>query len=72
MMGESEVVIKLETAFAKGTETPEFKTAVEKLDLTPILIKSKEYDLHLKDKWGRTEKMFKEIGLIKEGATQPY
>jgi tripartite-type tricarboxylate transporter receptor subunit TctC len=67
-----EVVKKLETAFAKGTETPEFKTAVENLDLTPILIKSKEYDLHLKDKWVRTEKMFKEIGLIKEAATQPY
>jgi tripartite-type tricarboxylate transporter receptor subunit TctC len=67
-----EVVRKLETAFIKGTETPEFKTAVEKLYLTPILIKSKEYDLHLKEKWARTEKMFKEIGIIKEAATQPY
>jgi tripartite-type tricarboxylate transporter receptor subunit TctC len=67
-----EAVKKLETAFTKGTETPEFKTVVEKLYLTPILIKSKEYDLHLKEKWGRTEKMFKEIGIIKEAATQPY
>jgi tripartite-type tricarboxylate transporter receptor subunit TctC len=67
-----EVVRKLENAFIKGTETPEFKTAVEKLYLTPILIKSKEYDLHLKEKWARTEKMFKEIGIIKEAATQPY
>jgi tripartite-type tricarboxylate transporter receptor subunit TctC len=67
-----EVVRKLETAFTKGTETPEFKTAVEKLYLTPILIKSKEYDLHLKERWVRMEKMFKEIGIIKEAATQPY
>jgi tripartite-type tricarboxylate transporter receptor subunit TctC len=66
-----ELVRKLENAFTKGTETPEFKTAVEKLYLTPILIKSKEYDLHLKEKWVRTEKMFKEIGIIKEAATQP-
>ena len=67
-----EVVIKLENAFIKGTETPDFKTAVEKLYLTPILIKSNEYDLHLKDRWVRMEKMFKEIGIIKEAATQPY
>lgn len=68
----AEVVRKLEAAFTKGTETPEFKTAVEKLELTPMLIKSKEYDLHLKEKWVRTEKVFKEIGIIKEAATQPY
>jgi tripartite-type tricarboxylate transporter receptor subunit TctC len=67
-----EVVKKLETAFIKGTETPEFKTAAEKLYVTPILIKSKEYDLHLKERWVRAEKMFKEIGIIKEAATQPY
>jgi len=67
-----EVVKKLETAFTKGTETPEFKTAVENLYVTPILLKSKEYDLHLKERWGRMEKMFKEIGIIKEAATQPY
>lgn len=67
-----EVVKKLETAFTKGTETPEFKTAAEKLYVTPILIKSKEYDLHLKERWVRMEKMFKEIGIIKEAATQPY
>jgi len=67
-----DVVKKLENAFTKGTETPEFKTALEQLYLTPILIKSKEYDLHLKEKWVLTEKMFKEIGIIKEAATQPY
>jgi hypothetical protein len=26
----------------------------------------------IKEKWGRTEKMFVEIGIIKEAATQPY
>jgi len=67
-----DVVRKLETAFKKGTETPEFKTALEKLYLSPIFMNSKEYDQHLKEKWGRTEKMFKETGIIKEAATQPY
>jgi len=32
---------------------------------------SQEYDKHLKDKWVRTEKLFKETGIIKEAATQP-
>jgi tripartite-type tricarboxylate transporter receptor subunit TctC len=68
----ADVVKKLETAFEKGTETPEFKTALEKLYLSPIFMNSKEYDQHLKGKWGRTETMFKEIGIIKEAATQPY
>jgi len=67
-----DVVKKLETAFKKGTEMPEFKTALEKLYLTPIFMNSKEYDQHLKDKWGKTETMFREIGIIKEAATQPY
>jgi tripartite-type tricarboxylate transporter receptor subunit TctC len=67
-----DVVKKLETAFKKGTETPEFKTALEKLYLSPIFMNSREYDQHLKEKWGRTEKMFKEIGIIKEAATPPY
>jgi tripartite-type tricarboxylate transporter receptor subunit TctC len=67
-----DVVKKLETAFKKGTETPEFKTALEKLYLNPIFMNSKEYDQHLKGKWGRTETMFREIGIIKEAATQPY
>jgi tripartite-type tricarboxylate transporter receptor subunit TctC len=67
-----DVVKRLETAFKKGTETVEFKSALEKLFLSPIFMDSKEYDQHLKEKWGRTEKMFKETGIIKEAATQPY
>jgi tripartite-type tricarboxylate transporter receptor subunit TctC len=66
-----DVVRKLEAAFKKGTETPEFKTALERLYLTPVFMNSKDYDQHLKDKWVRTEKMFKETGIIKEAATQP-
>jgi tripartite-type tricarboxylate transporter receptor subunit TctC len=67
-----DVVMKLETAFKKGTETPEFKNVLEKLYLTPVFMYSKEYHQHLKEKWGRTEKMFKETGIIREAATQPY
>jgi tripartite-type tricarboxylate transporter receptor subunit TctC len=67
-----EVVKKLESAFAKGMETTEFKSAQEKLYLNPIHYDSKEYERLLKEKWTRTEKMFKEAGIIKEPATQPY
>lgn len=65
------VVKKLETAFWKGTETPEFKTALVNLYLTPVFMGSTEYEQHLKEKWVRTEKQFRETGIIKEAATQP-
>ena len=67
-----DVVKKLETAFTKGMETVEFKTAQEKLYLNPVYYNSKEYDRHLKEKWIRTEKIFKDIGIITEPATQPH
>ncbi len=67
-----DVVRKLESAIKKATEQPEFKTLLGKLYLTPAYMGSKEYDQHLKEKWGKTEKMFKEMGIIKEAATQPY
>jgi tripartite-type tricarboxylate transporter receptor subunit TctC len=67
-----EVVKKLESAFAKGMETAEFKSAQEKLYLNPIHYDSKEYERLLKEKWTRMEKMFKDTGIIKEAATQPF
>jgi tripartite-type tricarboxylate transporter receptor subunit TctC len=66
-----DVVAKLETAFVKGMETPEFKAAVEKVYVTPYYLNSKDYDRNLKERWARTEKMFKQFGIIKEAATQP-
>lgn len=65
------VVAKLETAFVKGMETPEFKAAVEKVYMSPFYLNSKDYDRNLKERWARNEKMFKEFGIIKEAATQP-
>jgi tripartite-type tricarboxylate transporter receptor subunit TctC len=67
-----EVVKKLESAFAKGMESPEFKSAQEKLYLNPVHYNGKEYERLLKEKWTNTEKMFKESGIIAEPATQPY
>ena len=67
-----DVVKKLETAFLKGTETQEFKTTQEKLSLTPVMYMSKEYERHLKEHWVKMEKIFKDAGIIKEAATQPY
>jgi tripartite-type tricarboxylate transporter receptor subunit TctC len=67
-----ELVKKLENAFAQGMGTPEFKGAQEKLYLNPLHYDSKEFGRHLEEKWVRTEKRFKELGIIKEAATQPY
>ncbi len=67
-----DIVSKLETAFTKGMETPQFKSVMEKLNLIPAYYNSKDYDLFLKDLWVKIEKSLKETGLIKEVATQPY
>ncbi len=67
-----DVVRKLETAVKRAMEAKEFKTTAENQELTILYMDSKQYDTHLKDKWSRTEKDFKMIGIIKEAATQPY
>lgn len=66
-----DVVAKLETAFAKGTETPEFKAALQKYYVTPFYQNSKDYERHLHERWTQYEKLFKQFGFIKEAATQP-
>ncbi len=63
---------KLETAFIKGMQTREFKQMVEKLDMSEVLYKGSEMDQHLNEMWANTDKMLKDIGIIKESATQPY
>ena len=68
----ADVQKKLETAFTRATETPEFRGIMDKLYLTPVHYSGADYDRHLKEKWVRTEALFKEIGIIKESATQPY
>ena len=67
-----EILQKLEMAFTKGTETPEFKALIEKLDCTPAYHNSKDLDRYLKELWVRAEKTFKEVTIIKEPATPPY
>ncbi len=67
-----DVVAKLETAFTKGMETPQFKAVCEKMNLIPAYYNSKDYDVFLKDLWVKMEKSLRETGLIKEAATQPY
>ena len=65
----SDVLQKLETAFTKGTETPEFKSLLEKIEATPVSYKSKALDSYLRDTAIKSEKMYKDIGIIKESAT---
>ncbi len=67
-----EILHKLEMAFTKGTETPEFKALLEKIDCTPAYYSSRDLDRYLKELWVRTEKMFKDAEIIKEPATAPY
>jgi tripartite-type tricarboxylate transporter receptor subunit TctC len=67
-----EILNKLETAFTKGMETPEFKALIEKIDCTPAYLSSKDLDRFLKELWVRSEKVFKEAEIIKESATAPY
>jgi len=59
-------------AFTKGTETPEFKDLIKKVDCTPAYYNSTDLDRFVKDLWVRTEKMLKDADIIKEPATQPY
>ncbi len=68
----ADIVTKLETAFTKGMETPQFKSVCEKLNLIPAYYNSKDYDRHLKELWVSLEKSMKDTGLIREPATQPY
>ena len=76
MMGPAplppDVLKKLEAGFTKGMETAEFTSVREKLDCLPAYFNAVNYDKYLKDLWVRTEKMFKDAGVIKEPATQPY
>jgi tripartite-type tricarboxylate transporter receptor subunit TctC len=67
-----DIVKTLEAAFTKGMETQEFKTARDKLYLSPVSYNSQQFDEHLKRYWAMEEKMYKDIGIVKEPATQPY
>ena len=67
-----DVLGKLEAGFKKGTETPEFKMLIEKIDCTPAYYSSKDLDRLTKELWVRAEKTFKDAGIIKEPATAPY
>jgi tripartite-type tricarboxylate transporter receptor subunit TctC len=66
-----DVAAKLETAFTKGQETPEFKAAMAKLYQTNVSIVGKDFDSLLRERWTTMEKFFKQFGIIKEAATQP-
>jgi tripartite-type tricarboxylate transporter receptor subunit TctC len=67
-----DVLKKLEAGLTKGAETPEFIAIRDRLDCLPVYMNSADYDRYLKDLWVRTEKVFKDAGIIKEPATQPY
>ncbi len=65
-----DVLQKLETAFAKGMETPEFKSHLVAIEAIPVSYKGKALDSYLRDTAIQTEKMYKDIGIIKEAATK--
>ncbi len=63
---------KLETAFKKGTDTPQFRSLIERIYVSPFYCNGKEYERLLKDFWEKNEKLLKDVGIIKAAATQPY
>jgi tripartite-type tricarboxylate transporter receptor subunit TctC len=67
----ADVVAKLEIAFAKGMETPEFKAATQKAYQSPIYLNSKDSASTLRQRWPELENLFKQFAMIKEAATQP-
>jgi tripartite-type tricarboxylate transporter receptor subunit TctC len=62
---------KLEEAFKKAMETPEFKTAQEQFYVAPVYYVGDEYERHLQERWVAVEKIMKEAGIITEAATSP-
>lgn len=66
-----EIVKRLETAFAKSKETPDFQKVLDTIKCDPINYQSQETDRHLREMWATTEKNLKLIGLIEKPATQP-
>jgi tripartite-type tricarboxylate transporter receptor subunit TctC len=67
-----DVSAKLESAFAKASESKEFRALVDKLDMLQVLHVGKAYGEIIKKTWFETEKSLKDTGLIKEPATAPY
>jgi tripartite-type tricarboxylate transporter receptor subunit TctC len=68
----ADIVKKLETAFKSATETPEFKTTLVSVGREPFYCPGAELDQHLKERWAKAEKQFKDAGIIKMAATEPY
>lgn len=66
-----EVIKRLEEAFKRGMETPDFKAAQKKLYLDPVCLDSAACEKHLKERWVRVEKILKNTGIITEAATKP-
>jgi tripartite-type tricarboxylate transporter receptor subunit TctC len=67
-----DVVKKLETAFKGATETAEYKTVLANAGRGAFYLTGVQVDQHLKERWVKTEKEFKEGGIIKTAATEPY
>ncbi|MBI5440707.1 MAG: tripartite tricarboxylate transporter substrate binding protein [Deltaproteobacteria bacterium] len=68
----AEAVKKLEEAFKKAAESPEVLAVMKKVYVGPAYMGSQDYTQHLKTMWTTTEKLFKDSGIIKEAASQPY
>jgi tripartite-type tricarboxylate transporter receptor subunit TctC len=68
----ADVVKKLETAFKVATETAEYKAVLVNVGREPFYCTGAEVDRNLKERWIKTEKQFKDAGIIKQTATEPY
>jgi len=62
---------KVEDAVAHAVDTPLFQDMAKKFAIMPIKIRSEEFTKLLEDGWPKQVKIFKDLGRIKEAATEP-
>jgi tripartite-type tricarboxylate transporter receptor subunit TctC len=65
------VVKRLEDAFDKAVDAPEFRKVCDQFALVPVKVRSAEYTKFLKDQWPIQVDILKSLELIKEPASAP-
>lgn len=67
----TELVDRLEQAFAKAMEDHAYQTALDKMDLTPVSYNSGTLSEFLDTSWKKVNTQLIQAGIVKEAATQP-
>jgi len=68
---DPKVVKKIEDAYAKAQETPEWKKWIDTTGQITVKMRSAEYTKFIEENWERELKVQRELGVLTEPATQP-